>query len=171
MQQPTTTECRSYFFKYINLVAEGDIIDILLQQADETREFFNNIPADRHDYRYAEDKWSVKQVLMHIIDTERVMNYRALVAARGDTDTKLYNMDENLYADTASYAGRTMQDILEEFSAVRTATVKLFANVNPAQSEQPAYNLDGSHFTTRALAYIIAGHLLHHLNIIKERYL
>lgn len=171
MQQPQANEYRPFFQRYIDLVPEGDIIETLRQQAKEAVTFFTSLPADKHDYRYAQGKWSIKQVLMHIIDTERVMSYRALVAARGDTTTVLHGMDENLYAETAPYSGRTMEEILDEFSAVRASTIYLFANTSIEQSVQQANNSDGSYFTTRALAYIIAGHLLHHLGIIKERYL
>lgn len=171
MQQPQANEYRPFFQRYIDLVPQSDIIETLRQQAKEAVTFFTSLPADKHDYRYAEGKWSIKQVLMHIIDTERVMSYRALVAARGDTNTVLHGMDENLYAETAPYSGRTMEEILDEFSVVRASTIHLFANTSIEQSLQQANNSDGSYFTPGALAYIIAGHLLHHLSIIKERYL
>lgn len=171
MQQPQPTEYRPYFQRYIDLVPHGDIIDVLKLQATEATSFFATLPTDKHDYRYADGKWSIKQVLMHIIDTERVMSYRALVAARGDTTTVLYGMDENLYAETAPYADRTMSDLLEEFNAVRAATIHLLANITEQQTVQPVNNTDGTYFTPRALAYIIAGHLLHHTQVIKDRYL
>lgn len=171
MQQPLPAEYRPYFQRYIDLVPQGDIMDVLKQQAEEARAFFTAMPAEKHDYRYAEGKWSIKQVLMHITDTERVMSYRALVAARGDRTTILYNMDENQYADASPYTGRTMDDIVEEFNMVRGSTIKLLVNITEQQSVQPAYNADGTYFTSRALAYIIAGHLLHHKQVIKERYL
>ncbi len=171
MQQPQSTEYRPFFQRYIDLVPQGDIIDMLKQQAKEVTDFFTTLPADKHDYRYADGKWSIKQVLMHITDTERVMSYRALVAARGDNTTILHNMEENLYANSSPYTGRTMDDILEEFNIVRASTIKLLANITEQQSVQRANNADGTYFTTRALAYIIAGHLLHHIQVIKDRYL
>lgn len=108
---------------------------------------------------------------MHIMDTERGMSYRAFVGARGDKHTRLYTMEEDLYAANADVSGRTMYDLLEEFSAIRTATEKLFANMTDAQSIDAATMEDGTHVTPRALGYIIVGHLLHHINVIKERYL
>lgn len=171
MQQPQANEYRPFFQRYIDLVPEGDIIETLRQQAKEAVTFFTSLPADKHDYRYAPGKWSIKQVLMHIIDTERVMSYRTLVAARGDTTTVLHGMDENLYAETAPYSDRTMVDILDEFSAVRASTIYLFANISIEQSVQKASNSDGSYFTPSALAYILAGHLLHHTRVIQARYL
>jgi len=171
MKQPQSAEYRPYFQRYIDLVPQGDIIEVLRQQAEEATAFFSALPADKHDYRYADGKWSIKQVLMHITDTERVMSYRALVAARGDNTTILHNMDENLYANASPYATRTMDDILEEFNVVRASTIKLLANITEEQSIQPANNTDGTYFTPRALAYIIAGHLLHHIQVIKERYM
>jgi uncharacterized damage-inducible protein DinB len=171
MQPPLSAEYRPYFQRYIDLVPQGDIIDVLKQQAKEVTDFFTTLPADIHDYRYADGKWSIKQVLLHITDTERVMSYRALVAARGDMGAILSSMDENLYAENAPYTGRTMGDILEEFAGVRAATLHLLANITEQQSVQRANNADGTYFTTRALAYIIAGHLLHHIQVIKDRYL
>lgn len=171
MQQPQPAEYRPFFQRYIDLVPQGDIIEILKQQAEEATRFFKSIPTGKHDYRYADGKWSIKQVIMHITDTERVMSYRALVAARGDTATVLYGMDENLYAETAPYTGRAVEDLLDEFNAVRAATIHLLANITDEQTMQAAHNTDGTSITPRALAYIIAGHLLHHIQVIKERYL
>lgn len=171
MQRPLPGEYRSYFQRYIDLVPEGDIISVLRQQALELATFFTGLPAEKYNYRYAPGKWSVKQVLMHITDTERVMCYRALVAARGDAATILCSMDENLYAETAPYADRTIEDILDEFNAVRKATIHLLVNMTEEQSLFTAQNSDETAFTARSLAYIIAGHPLHHVNIIRERYL
>lgn len=171
MQQPQPTEYRPFFQRYIDKVPPGDIIETLRLQTIDATAFFKSIPAGKHDYRYADGKWSIKQVLMHLADTERVMSYRALVAARGDTTTVLCGMDENLYAETTPYTGRTMDDLLDEFNAVRLATIHLLGNITDEQSIHPAHNTDGTPITPRALAYIIAGHLLHHIHVIKDRYL
>lgn len=171
MQRPLPGEYRPFFQRYIDLVPDGDIINILGQQAYELVMFFKELPAEKHDYRYANGKWSIKQLLMHIIDTERVMSYRTLVAARGDAGTILCGMDENLYAEAAPYADRIMEEILDEFMMVRKSTIHLLANISEEQSLLTARNTDNTMFTARSLAYIIAGHPLHHVNIVRERYL
>lgn len=171
MQRPLTSEYRPFFQRYIDLVPDEDIVEVLRQQKNMVATFLSSLPADKHDFRYAEGKWSIKQVLMHIIDTERVMSYRALVAARGDNDAILCSMDENKYAEACPYSGRSMESIIDEFNAMRVATIYLLENVTDAQSTLTARNTDGTTFSTRSLAYIIAGHLLHHMHIVRERYL
>lgn len=171
MQKPTPNEYKPYFQGYINLVPESDVVAALQQQKDATVSFFEALPADKHDFGYAPEKWTIKQVLMHLIDTERVMSYRALVGIRGDKHTVLCNMDENLYAAHAEVSSRNITDLLEEFAAVRTATIKLLKGINDTESMQEARTEDGGFFTPRALAYIMAGHVYHHINVIKERYL
>ena len=170
MQRPTTEEYKPYAQKYIDLVPEGDIQDILQENKEDVTRFFGCLPADKHDYSYAPGKWTVKQVLLHMTDVERVMSYRALVGARGDMQTIIHNMDENLYAANATATGRTMEDLLDEFAAVRDASQQLFRHISEEQSIRRTTNHDGTYFTPRSLAYFIAGHGLHHINIIKERY-
>ena len=170
MQKPLPSEHREYFHKYINLVPAGDYINILQQNTATTVSFFNSIPAEKHEYRYADGKWTPKEVLLHITDTERIFSYRALVALRGDSTSLLPSMDENLFAANADVSHRTMQDLLEEFNAIRTATTKLFGNITHEQSIKTA-NASGFHTSVRAIGYMIIGHVIHHINVIQERYL
>lgn len=170
MQRPTTEEYKPYAQKYIDLVPGGDIPEVMLSNKNATIKFFEGLPDDKHDYCYAPGKWTVKQVLLHMTDVERVLCYRALVAARGDTQTIIHNMDENLYAANAPASGRTMQDLLDEFAAVRHASLHLFRHISKEESTRRTTNHDGTYFTPRSLAYFIVGHGLHHINIIKERY-
>jgi hypothetical protein len=170
MQRPLATEYNPYFQGYIDLVEEGDFSDLLNSNTTKATQLFGGIPPGKHDYRYATDKWSVKEVLMHLIDTERVMSYRALVAARGDSETPLHPMDENMYARNADVSGRSMENLLKEFTAVRTATELLLTNLTDAQSQLPG-NAMGRIFTPRALGYIMIGHVEHHIKVINERYL
>jgi uncharacterized damage-inducible protein DinB len=170
MQRPTTEEYKPYAQKYIDLVPGGDIRDVLQDNKEDVMRLFGRLPADKHNYSYAPGKWTVKQVLLHMTDVERVLCYRALVAARGDTQTIIHNMDENLYAANAPASGRTMQDLLDEFAAVRHASLHLFRHISKEESTRRTTNHDGTYFTPRSLAYFIVGHGLHHINIIKERY-
>ncbi|MEH0154636.1 DinB family protein [Limibacter armeniacum] len=170
MNRPKQSEYNPYFQHYINLVDEGPYLDILDLNTELTAQFFREIPADKHDYRYAPGKWTVKEVLMHITDTERVFAYRTLVCARGDNKTPLHSMDEDLYATHAAVSGRTMESLVEEFLVIRKNSAFLFQNLTEDQSK---FVGDGvTHpFTARALGYIMIGHINHHINILNERYL
>ncbi|MBN9485109.1 MAG: DinB family protein [Bacteroidetes bacterium] len=170
MHKPHPGEYNSYFKRYLDLVPDGNFIDQLKDNTRAVVTFFESLPLEKHAYSYAPGKWTVKQVLLHLVDTERVMSYRALAAARGDERSLLPGMDENLYAANATADNRSMDDILGEFNAVRLATLKLFENVTNEQSEQTA-NIASHLTTTRALGYIIIGHAMHHLKILQDRYL
>jgi len=131
--------------------------------------FVQNIPMDKHDYRYAEGKWTIKDIIQHIIDTERIFAYRALRFSRNDT-TELPGFDENLYADMAHANKRHLKDLLTELSTVRHSTMQMFASFNEEEllrrgiaSNNPA--------SVRALGFIIIGHQNHHMKIFSERYL
>ena len=170
IQRPLPGEYKPYFQGYIDHVPDGNFMDILATNTNEATAFFENIPADKIDYRYAEDKWTIKQVLMHITDVERIMAYRALVAARGDNTTPLHSMDDYLYMANSNAANRTIKSLLAEFKAVRGATQQMFETITDEQSIFPA-NAVTYTVTARALGYIITGHTLHHLKGIKENYL
>src|SRR5690606_29008489 len=120
MQRPEQNEYKPFAARYISLVPAGDFIDIYRQNTEDVLAFFNSLPTAKHEYSYATGKWNLKEVLMHLADTERVMNYRALTGIRGDHRAVLYDMDQDLYANGADVSGRTMGDIIEEFVAVRT---------------------------------------------------
>jgi hypothetical protein len=170
MQRPLATEYNPYFQGYIDLVEAGDFAVLLNSNTAKAIQLFESIPSDKHNYRYAAGKWSVKEVLMHLIDTERVMSYRSLVAARGDSETPLHPMDENMYARNVDVSARSMESLLREFLAVRTATELLLTNLTDAQSQLPG-NAMGRIFTPRALGYIMIGHVKHHIGVIQDRYL
>ena len=122
------------------------------------------------NYRYAADKWTVKEVLMHVIDTERAFAYRAFVCARGDAETRLYGMDENFYNKNTDVTNRTIASLLAEFVAVRNNSVALFENINDAQSRFLGNTMPHK-ISARALGYLMIGHVAHHIDIIKMRYL
>lgn len=170
MKKPNKDEYLPYFDSYISLVPEGDYIKLLRDNSIEIYKFFESIPEEKHNFRYAEGKWNVKDILMHITDTERVMCFRALVAARGDSISVLCNMDEDSYAASVDLSGRTLENILSEFRALRTATELFFENLGDEASKFKAKT--ETHFITpRAVGYILIGHPMHHTQIISERYL
>ncbi len=170
MQKPSAGEYHPNYQKYFDLVAKGDYLDLLRQNSSDTVMFFENLPNEKLDYKYAEDKWTVKEVLMHIIDTERVFSYRGLVAARGDNLTVHQRMDEELYASNVDVSHRTLESLLSEFKAVRGSTERLFENLTDAQSRRQC-NIATHPMSARAIGYFLIGHVQHHLNVIEERYL
>ncbi|HEX5626367.1 MAG TPA: DinB family protein [Saprospiraceae bacterium] len=170
MQKPQSGEYNPYFERYIQLVPEGSIIDLFDEHSQRVARFFEDLPEDRTEYRYAPGKWTPKEVLMHVIDTDRVMAYRALVAARQDNHTPLPPVDEDWYAAHVEVSHRSMADLVQEFIAVRKAASFLFHNIPDDYSRFLAH---GSPFpvSARALAYIMTGHALHHMQVVRERYL
>ena len=169
MQRPSADEYATSYQKYFDLVPEGDYLSLLRHNLTSAINRFEIIPTEKLDYRYAEGKWTIKEVLMHIIDTERVFSYRALVAARGDATTPHYRMDEELYAKNVDVSQRTLQSLISEFEAVRASTEQLFEHLSDAQSKLQC-NIVTHHMTTRAIGYFMIGHVQHHLGIIEERY-
>jgi uncharacterized damage-inducible protein DinB len=170
MQKPLSNEYHPNYQKYFDLVSEGDYLDLLRQNSTETVRFFEAMPTEKLDYKYAAGKWTIKEVLMHMIDTERVFSYRAFVTARGDTATPHYRMDEELYAKNVDVSQRSLQSLISEFKAVRSATEALVENLTDAQSKALC-NVVTHPMSVRAISYFMIGHIQHHRNVIEERYL
>jgi uncharacterized damage-inducible protein DinB len=158
-----------YFYKYMRLVENENLNDALKKQLDDAAQFFNSIPQEKYLYKYAEGKWSVKEVLQHIIDTERVFSYRSFVFARKDPNT-FPSFDENEYAKNSNADNRKWEDLISEFIAVRNSTADLFKSFSEEQLMQ-AGKASNYEMSVKALGYTIAGHVVHHINILKERYL
>lgn len=169
MQKPTSTEYNPAYQKYFDLVPGGDYLELLQQNGDATAQFFASIPSDKHDYRYAEGKWTIKEVFMHIVDTERVFAYRALAAARGD-ETPVYRMDEELYTRNVNVTKRTMADLVSEFKTVRKGSEYLFENVSDEASLRSC-KIVTHPMSVRAIGYFLIGHVQHHVGIVRHRYL
>lgn len=170
MLKPETDEYNPYYQSYFDLVSDGEIIQVLRENSIAMLGFFRAIPLEKANYRYAPEKWTVKEVINHLTDTERIFAYRALVAARMDTETNLATFDENHYADNADVSHRSLVDLIDEFDAVRRTSVYLLANLTEEQSRWKAHN--GKWFISpRAVACFIIGHGTHHVNILEERYL
>lgn len=170
IKKPNSGEYKPTFQKYIDLVGDENFLEALEKNKRETIQLFKNIPEEKHNYRYAEKKWTIKEVLMHIIDTERGFSFRTLVCARGDGQMPLHVLDENLYAAHVDVTGRSMESLLKEFETVRNSITFLFENLTESQSLFRG-NYITHPTTTRAWAYITIGHVKHHNNILKERYL
>jgi hypothetical protein len=168
-ERPLKDEYPSFFETYISQVPEEDILEVLARQGADVAAVFDQVPAGAGHYRYAEGKWSLVQLLNHIVDTERIMAYRALCFARGEQQS-LPSFDENIYAAGADVSARTIADLLEELRLVRASNLHLFRHLTDAdwQKQGLANNWP---ITVRSLAWVIAGHLRHHLKIVRERYL
>lgn len=167
--RPAAEEYLPYFNRYIDLVPDGDLIAALRDGADATRRLLEPLSEERANYRYGPDKWSVKEVLGHLLDAERVFTYRALRFARNDA-TPLPGFEENEWAPMAGHGKRTLRSLLEEHRAVRGATVAFFENL-PEEAWSRVGTANDARMSVRAAAYIIAGHEIHHRNILRDRYL
>lgn len=170
MKRPAKNEYNPYFENYVSLVPEGDFFTLFKENTNATVDFFSNLPKEKHEFSYAEGKWTPKQVLMHLIDTERVFAYRAFVASRLDNETELQSYDDVKYANNTDVSNRKMNHIVEEFQAVRRASETIFENLTDEQS-QFINNVSGNPVSARAMAFIMIGHVKHHFNVVKERYL
>ena len=167
--RPQEGEFNPYYSKYIGLVPDGDIVKTLRQQLPETLSLLESIPEERAGYRYAEGKWSVKQLLAHLTDAERIFVYRALCIARGDTQP-LPGFEEDEYVRGAAFDSLPLAKIIAEFETVRAATLSFFDNLDDAAWAKKG-NANGSGVSVRAIAYILAGHERHHRQVLKDRYL
>jgi len=167
--RPDLNRVPQFYHNYINQVTENDLMEALKNQTPALLKFLNDIPEDKRDYRYAEGKWTIKEVLQHIIDGERIFSYRGLCFARKDM-TPLPSFDENSYADNAKTENRKWDDLIEEFKAVRKATEILFASFDEEQLETEGIASSHSNYV-RGIGFIIVGHANHHVRITKERYL
>jgi DinB superfamily len=167
--KPDTTEYLPYYGKYVSLVPEGDILTVLGKQMEETIGLLNSIPESRANFRYAPDKWSIKELVGHVIDTERIFTYRALRFARNDK-TPLPGYEQDDYIRNASFDRCKLTDLASELETVRQSTVFLFKHLDENAWMRRGLANDAE-ASVRALAHIIAGHELHHREILRSRYL
>ena len=168
---PEPAEAAPYYFTYINRIdhAQGDVVGVLASQLDEILPLLSGLSEEKSLHRYAPEKWSFREVLSHVNDCERLFTFRALWFARG-FDSALPSFDEKTAAATAKADDIPWARHVEEFRAVRSATLALFRNL-PAEAWTRSGTASGFPFTVNALAYITAGHAAHHAAILRERYL
>jgi uncharacterized damage-inducible protein DinB len=168
-QRPANDEHAPFYAGYIAEAPDGDLVDNMTAQGTRIAQMFRAIPESRGGHRYAEGKWSIKDVVQHLCDAERIFSYRLLRFARAD-ETNLPGFDEGIYAQQAGADGRTVADLAEEFSAVRRATIALITPLDDvAMSRRGTAN--NTPASARALAWIMVGHTEHHARILRERYL
>jgi len=169
MNRPETSEYAPYYERYISLVADSDIVGVLGAQPTRLQDMLTALPEDKGEFRYSEGKWSIKELLGHIIDGERIFAYRAYRISRGD-ETPIEGFEQDGYIEHAHSNDRSFADILEEISLLRRANLIFIKNLSDEGWLRIGTASDAS-VSTRALVYIMAGHVEHHLAILKDRYL
>lgn len=167
--RPGPDEYSEYFGRYVSLVPEGDIVAILEQQAGTTAALLASLSEVQGAHRYAPGKWSIKEVVGHVADTERVFSYRAAHFSRGDP-APLPSMDQDIWWAGAESSRRTLASLAGELAAVRASTLALATSLSPAQAARRGIASEHQ-VSVRALVYLCAGHEAHHLRILQERYL
>jgi uncharacterized damage-inducible protein DinB len=168
MPKPSERDFNPYYGRYINQVSQNDALSAILANTPEIVSFFEQVPADKLNYAYAPGKWTVKQVLQHITDAERIFAYRALRIARADK-TPLAAFEEDDYAAQARVDGLDWKDMIAEFQTVRKATEYLFKSLNDEELQRVG-TASNSPVTVNALGFITPGHALHHRQVLIERY-
>ncbi|MGE5814721.1 MAG: DinB family protein [Acidobacteriota bacterium] len=167
--RPERSEAVEYYFRYIDLVPEGDIRVTLEAQLPETIELLARVSTDRVDYRYEPGKWTVREVLGHLNDTERLFTFRAFWFARG-FDSELPSFEQEIAVKNAGAADRPWTDLVDEFRSVRLSTLSFFRRLPPEAWLRRGV-ASGNPFSVRSLAYLAAGHVMHHTAILRGRYL
>ena len=169
MSKPDMERVPAFYHNYIKQVEATNLQQALHQHEAETVPFLQSIPADKWMFRYAEGKWTIKELVQHIIDAERIFNYRALCFSRKD-EMALPGFDEDLYVTHSEANKRSQEELLQELKIVQQSSILLFGSFSEAQLEASGV-ANGNPIYVKAIGFIIAGHTLHHLRIIRERYL
>ena len=166
--KPDSSEYAPYYGKYVSLVTTGDVLTALSSQIENTVAALRRCGEDRSRFRYAPGKWSIREVLGHMIDAERIFAYRALRFARAD-QTPLPGFEQDEFVANGPHDACRMSDLIDEFITVRHATVSMFQNLQP-EAWTRAGQASGNRMSVRAAAYVIAGHELHHMAVLRNQY-
>lgn len=170
MRNLQPNEIPEYYISYVNEVQSLDIVDALEENLIGFLNFIKTeVPSDKFEYRYLPEKWTIKEIIQHIIDAERIFAYRALRFARFDA-APLHSFEEDDYVKVSESNVRSVDDLLEEFLLVRKSTIKLFESLNEEMLMNKGV-ASGKEISVRAIGFVISGHCIHHQNVIKERYL
>lgn len=169
LQRPAADEYAEYYEKYVSLVPETDILQVLREQMEGVRELIASIPGEQETFRYAPEKWSIRELLGHINDGERIFGFRAYTFTHRDAGP-MPGFDENDYVQDSNFDQMLLQDLLAQFIALRQANVLFLEQVSETAWARSGV-ASNNPVTVRALVWIMAGHVRHHLNILQERYL
>lgn len=168
IERPGESEYAPFYAGYITKIADVDVLDLLERQSEDLRTFASKASPEQQEFRYAPGKWSVREVVGHLIDGERVFGYRAFRIARGD-QTPLPGFDENEYVAASGYHHRDLATLAEEFALVRAANLAVLRNLSE-EDWRSIGTANGYPISVRALAFIMAGHVEHHVGLLGERY-
>lgn len=169
MNRPETHEFAPYYNTYISLIEDNAVLTVLDAQTAEIRAIFSDVSEDKGSYAYAEGKWTIKELLSHLIDGERIFAYRILRISRGD-ETPIEGFEQDDYIETSNANNRLFADLLDEFDHERRANLLLVKNLTEEASLRIG-TASNNPVSVRALVYIMAGHVKHHVGILQERYL
>ena len=169
MRRPESSDYDAFYAGYVSRVPDGDILELLESEGEATRTLCSSLSPAQADFRYRQDKWSVKEVIGHVTDAERMFAYRAHAFARRDP-AELPSFDQDVYARHSNASRRSMEALVSELRAVRNASLALFRGLDEEMWSNRGVG-SGCEFTVGALAYIILGHELHHRAVLEERYL
>ncbi len=167
-QGPSSEEYAAFYQTYVGKVPEGDIVKLLEEGLDNGLAYWSGLTEEQAKYRYAENKWSLKEVLGHIADTEAIMSYRLLRIARGDAQP-LPGFDQDLYMPASEFDAVPLPMLIDRYAVTRHSTLALLRSL-PVGAWARWGNASGADVTVHALAYIIAGHELHHMSVVEEKY-
>ena len=167
--RPDKSECSAHVYSYVSKVTQNNLIEALNDSHQQVLALFESLPKEKYLYRYAEGKWTIQDLIAHLIDCERIMVYRALTIARNDK-TELPGFEENDYAAESNAANRSMESLLDEYRHIRKSTILFFEGLSDEMALRKGI-ANRNPVTVRALGYSIPGHELHHMQVIKERYL
>ena len=167
--RPAPSEAAPYYFNYIDRVESDDVVQVLTTQLDEAVAFLGSVSEEKSLHRYAPDKWSLRQLLNHINDTERLFVFRALWFARG-FEEPLPSFDQNVAVSGSGADAVSWSDLVKEFRSIRQSTIAFFQSLPDGAWDKAGIASD-NRFTVRALAYIAAGHVTHHIDVISAHYL
>lgn len=168
MRRPTEAEYATFYAGYVGLVPESDILAVLEPQVEEIRRFLAPVSAEKETYRYAEGKWSIRQVLGHLVDGERIFGHRAFCISRGE-EAALPSFDEKQYVDGARSEEVPLRELVDELALVRQANLAVLRRLDEREWGQVG-TASGKPVSVRALAWVMAGHPRHHLQVLRERY-
>lgn len=169
MNRPSETEYAPYYQSYIDQVSESDIMPVMRSQMDELDVLLGRVEPNQETYRYAEGKWSIREIVGHLIDGERVFGYRVFCIARGEQQN-LPGFDQDDYMLTAPYDRIGLEDLLSELRLIRLGNIAMLRTLDEEAWSRSGVANDNS-VSVRALVFIMAGHLRHHMNVLRERYL
>lgn len=167
--KPNNSEYPVYFESYIQPIDSDNLLDLLAKSGQQCASFFQNIPVAKQEFRYADKKWTPKEILLHCIDAERIFMYRALRFSRNDP-SNLSGFDENLFAPQSNANNRSMAHLLAEFQHVRASTIALFEGMTQEMCLRIGA-ANGNLVSVRALGFFVVGHEQHHVSVIQHRYL